>query len=100
MSNTNHEVNERAHGAAHALSLAVVALILEHPNPGAVKDRLSALCSDAEGPDGPLQNLSDSGKKGWYSIVTILQAALGGFPIMKEVRAGVGSRPESSEPSE
>lgn len=88
MSNAGHRVDEEAIGAVHALSAVVAALVMDHPYPDALKERLSSMYSGAAAPGGPL-DLSESGKKGWNQMIRLFQSVLGGFPVMAEASQGV-----------
>ncbi len=95
MSNTGHRVDEEALGAVHALSAVVAALVMDHPYPDALKERLSNMYSGAAAPGGPL-DLSPSGKKGWNQMLHLFQTVLGGFPVMAE--ASQNSQPPAQRP--
>ncbi|GAB1837344.1 hypothetical protein MyNCGM121_41240 [Achromobacter xylosoxidans] len=77
-------------GMASALSMAVLAMALTHPQPDLLKAELSRVFSAMTEPGSPLDR-SPELKEGWYSVVRKLQQALGGFPVMSEIDASAES---------
>lgn len=77
-------------GMASALSMAVLAMALTHPQPDLLNAELSRVFSAMAEPGSPLDR-SPELKEGWYSVVRKLQQALGGFPVMSEIDASAES---------
>jgi len=75
---------QRALAMANALKIAVVAIVMTHPDQARLKGMLSRLYSGMAVPGSPL-DLSPSTKDGWYEVVRLLQDSLGGFPVMTEI---------------